>query len=477
MNKNMKKYLFIFIMVVLSIYGCKRKKLVKAIEVNGVKDSNYNNLNTLLRTLPNKDDKNSESSYVEINSFLLGRDAVMSKRYKEGFDILASFLDIYPSSFYEPEASYLLGLATINMLESEPSYIETVYKRINEEAKKRSKDSSSDRDTEEFSMAEVYKNLGITSKDGKLTFNGAPLSRIARDTSSTFLLKDYAYFFSISNRFSKIEGEEDKNKFISNVKLLTQFSDRYRTSHLQEIILTNTEYFPNHLPFNLNRTEYKEYSETIDTVNDRIKDIYPRLNEYAYVIGNGIIIRDRIPTTTSGTEKELYVLNNYEYVKVLNRKTVKNTRTREEDNWLLVEYDTYYGPVIGWSYAQYFTNDNNLSEVFEIFRSAMKEYNQYNYLEASDLYSKVLSYPKNYFTDKAAYLLWRVNNKIAELVTSKNNEYYDYVVAYPKYFYYNTSTSTLHSSTLLYNYLIKVMPDSQYKFKISSDSDTDYSVE
>ena len=230
--------------------------------------------------------------------------------------------------------------------------------------------------------------------------------------------------------------------------------------------------------FELSQREKTDYDNTVKTVRERIEKIKPAFEEDYYIIGNGIIIRDRIPAI-EGRENELFKLNNYDFVKVLNKTNVYNARDREREDWALVRYDTYYGPIIGWSYLRYMTNNfNNIEEVFESYKSAMNNYKNYDYLKSADYFSYVLSQAEtNYFTDKSVYFLWKVNNKIGELVSSKNNPYYDYVLNYPKYFYYNTNNSTLHSSTLLYNYLIKIMPSNPYRFVISGDSEAEYSVD
>ena len=248
---------------------------------------------------------------------------------------------------------------------------------------------------------------------------------------------------------------------------------------LQENILNNKSYFPDDLPFTLTANENKNYQDTIKTVTKRINDIKPVFEEEYYVLGNGIVIRDRIPALNNNTEKELYKLYNYDFVTVLNKTNVYNSREREREDWALVKYDTYYGPIIGWSYLKYMTNNiQGMSDIFENYKSAMNSYKNYDYLKASDFFSYILNNPQtNYFTDKSVYFLWKVNNKIGELVSSKDNPYYKYVLDYPKYFYYNTNNNVLQSSTLLYNYLIKIMPTNPYRFVISGDSETEYSVD
>lgn len=477
----MKKILLI-LMTACILISCKVTKSIdeyqklKTIE----KTEDYGPLGDFLKTLPKTEGENAQSPYNELTAFIKGRNQILSSNYKEGFETLARFLFTYPSSYYESEASYLLGQALIYMVENEPSYIEEFYTQLLSEGIVEGEENNDDNVTNlTASLNNIYSQLGIIVKDGKYYFNGYTFDRILQDEESAFPLKDFAYYFSIRHRFSNIENENDKAKFITNITYLKRFSERYRTSVLQESILNNKSYFPDVLPFNLTANEKKNYNDTIEAVKNRIEGIRAAYEEEYYVIGNGIVIRDRIPAVTSGTEKELYKLYNYDFVTVLNKTNVYNAKEREREDWALVRYDTYYGPIVGWSYLRYMTNNiQNIEDIFENYKSAMNSYKNYDYLKSSDFFSYILNSPQtNYFTDKSVYFLWKVNNKIGELVSSKNNPYYEYVLDYPKYFYYNTNNNVLQSSTLLYNYLIKILPTNPYRFVISGDSEAEYSVD
>ena len=477
----MKKILLI-LMAACILISCKVTKSIdeyqklKTIE----KTEAYGPLGDFLKTLPKTEGENAQSPYNELTAFIKGRNQILSSNYKEGFETLARFLFTYPSSYYESEASYLLGQALIYMVENEPSYIEEFYTQLLSEGIVEGEENNDDNVTNlTASLNNIYRQLGIVVKDGKYSFNGYTFDRILQDEESAFPLKDFAYYFSIRHRFSNIENENDKAKFITNITYLKRFSERYRTSVLQESILNNKSYFPDVLPFDLTANEKKNYNDTVEAVKNRIEGIRAAYEEEYYVIGNGIIIRDRIPAVTSGTEKELYKLYNYDFVTVLNKTNVYNAKERQREDWALVRYDTYYGPIVGWSYLRYMTNNiQNIEDIFENYKSAMNSYKNYDYLKSSDFFSYILNSPEtNYFTDKSVYFLWKVNNKIGELVSSKNNPYYEYVLDYPKYFYYNTNNNVLQSSTLLYNYLIKILPTNPYRFVISGDSETEYSVD
>lgn len=477
----MKKILLI-LMAACILISCKVTKSIdeyqklKTIE----KTEDYGPLGDFLKTLPKTEGENAQSPYNELTAFIKGRNQILSSNYKEGFETLARFLFTYPSSYYESEASYLLGQALIYMVENEPSYIEEFYTQLLSEGIVEGEENNDDNVTNlTASLNNIYSQLGIVVKDGKYSFNGYTFDRILQDEESAFPLKDFAYYFSIRHRFSNIENENDKAKFITNITYLKRFSERYRTSVLQESILNNKSYFPDVLPFDLTANEKKNYNDTVEAVKNRIEGIRAAYEEEYYVIGNGIIIRDRIPAVTSGTEKELYKLYNYDFVTVLNKTNVYNAKERQREDWALVRYDTYYGPIVGWSYLRYMTNNiQNIEDIFENYKSAMNSYKNYDYLKSSDFFSYILNSPEtNYFTDKSVYFLWKVNNKIGELVSSKNNPYYEYVLDYPKYFYYNTNNNVLQSSTLLYNYLIKILPTNPYRFVISGDSETEYSVD
>ena len=485
MRKKRNYLIILFIILSLisqNLISCKVKDSIDEMQKLRTieKTEDYGALSDFLRALPKNQQENAQTPYNEINTFLKGRNEILSSNYKDGFETLARFLFTYPSSYYESEASYLLGQALIFMIENNPLYVEEFYKKLITEGIVEGEENSEESNATNQSNAlkNIYNQMGIIERKGVYSFNGYVFDRIVQDSESVFPLKDFAYYFSIRHRFKNINSKEDKESFITNVNYLRRFSDRYRTSVLQENILNNKSYFPESLPFELNAREKADYDNTIKTVRERIEKIKPAFEEDYYIIGNGIIIRDRIPAI-EGRENELFKLYNYDFVKVLNKTNVYNARDREREDWALVRYDTYYGPIIGWSYLRYMTNDfNNIEEVFESYKSAMNNYKNYDYLKSADYFSYVLSQSEtNYFTDKSVYFLWRVNNKIGELVSSKNNPYYDYVLNYPKYFYYNTNNSTLHSSTLLYNYLIKIMPSNPYRFTISGDSEAEYSVD
>lgn len=478
----MSKKLLNIILLIVILSSCQAAnsideyKKLKTIE----NTEDYGPLGNFLKTLPKTEEENAQSPYNELTTFITGRNQILSSNYKEGFETLARFLFTYPSSYYESEASYLLGQALIYMVENDPLYIEQFYKQLLSEGIVEGEENNDDAVTNlNSSLKNIYSQMGIVVKDGNYSFNGYTFDRILQDEESVFPLKDFAYYFSIRHRFSNIQNENDKAKFITNITYLKRYSDRYRTSVLQSSILNNKSYFPDILPFTLTAAEKRNYEDTMKTVQKRIDDIKPAFEEEYYIIGNGIIIRDRIPAITSGIEKELYTLYNYDFVTVLNKTNVYNAKEREREDWALVKYDTYYGPIIGWSYLRYMTNNiQNMEEIFDNYKSAMNSYKNYDYLKASDFFSYILnSTQTNYFTDKSVYFLWKVNNKIGELVSSKNNPYYKYVLDYPKYFYYNTNNNVLQSSTLLYNYLVKILPTNPYRFVISGDSEAEYSVD
>lgn len=478
-----KKLLGIIILISTLIFNsCKVANSIndyqKLKSIENTED--YGPLGNFLKTLHKTEEENVQSPYNELRNFITGRNQILSSNYKEGFETLARFLFTYPSSYYESESSYLLGQALIYMVKNDPLYIEQFYTQLLSEGIVEGEENNYDAVTNlNASLKNIYSQMGIIVKDGKYSFNGYIFDRILQDEESAFPLKDFAYYFSIRHRFSEIKNENDKEKFITNITYLKRFSDRYRTSVLQENILNNKSYFPDSIPFTLNDNENKNYQETIKTVQNRIDYIKALFEEEYYIIGNGIIIRDRIPAITQGTEKELYKLYNYDFVTVLNKTNVYNPKDKEREDWALVKYDTYYGPIIGWSYLKYMTNNiKGIEDIFENYKSAMNSYKNYDYLKSSDFFSYILNNPQtNYFTDKSVYFLWKVNNKIGELVSSKSNPYYKYVLDYPKYFYYNTNNNVLQSSTLLYNYLVKILPSNPYRFVISGDSEAEYSVD
>lgn len=484
---NTIKNILIIALIISSLTSCKVKDSISEFQKLKTIENTEDNgaLSEFLKSLPKKEEVNAQTPYNELTTFLKGRDQILSSNYKDGFETLARFLFTYPSSYYQSEASYLLGQALIYMVENDPLYMDAFYNKLISEGIVEGEENSANTNVNTATtnrskeLLNIYNQLGIKIKDNVYTFNGAIFDRIVADSESVFPLKDFAYYFGMRHRFQTISSTEDKEKYLSNVNYLKRFSDRYRTSILQENILNNKSYFPDVLPFELTGNEKTEYDKTMKTIKDRIEAIKPVLNEDYYIRGNGIIIRDRIPAISIGKETELYVMQNYDFVTVLNKTNVYNNKERENEDWSLVRYDTYYGPIIGWSYSRYMTNDiEPVKDVFEHYKSAMNYYKNYDYLKSANYFSYILNQKTtNYFTDKSVYFLWKVNNKIGEIVTSKDSLYYDYVLEYPKYFYYNTNTSVLQSSTLLYNYLAKIMPTNPYRFVISGDSEAEYSVD
>ena len=477
----MNKTLLIISILIMLFSNCKFKDSIEEYKkLKTIEKEEYNEpLSNFLKKLPKIEEENSQSPYNELTTFLKGRNQILSSNYKDGFETLARFLFTYPSSYYESEASYLLGQSLIYMLSNNPLYIKEFYTKLISEGIVDNGENSYNIVTDiNDSLENIYRQIGIVVKDGKYYFNGYIFDRILNDEESIFPLKDFAYYFSIRHRFSNINTENDKQKFITNINYLKRFSDRYRTSILQDSILNNKSYFPDTLKFQLTEQEIKNYNDIIKTVKDRIENIKAEYEESYYVIGNGVIIRDRIPAISVGKENELYHLYNYDFVTVLKITNIYNAKEREKEDWALVKYDTYYGPIIGWSYLRYMTNHIENENIFSNFKSAMNSYKNYDYLKASEFYSYILNQSKtNYFTYKSVYFLWKANNKIGELVSYKNTVYYNYVLNYPKYFYYNTNTSALQSSTLLYNYLVKVVPNSSYRFVISGNSEAEYSLD
>ena len=179
------------------------------------KTEDYGSLSDFLKNLPKSEEENAQSPYNELTAFITGRNQILSSNYKEGFETLARFLFTYPSSYYESEASYLLGQALIYMVENDPNYIEQFYKQLLSEGIVEGEENNDDAVTNvNTSLTNIYRQLGIVVKDGKYYFNGYTFDRILQDEESAFPLKDFAYYFSIRHRFSNIETANDKYKFI-----------------------------------------------------------------------------------------------------------------------------------------------------------------------------------------------------------------------------------------------------------------------
>ena len=127
----MKKILVV-LMCIVFLQSCKvansidEYQKLKTIE----ETEDYGPLGDFLKTLPKTEEENAQSPYNELTAFITGRNQILSSNYKEGFETLARFVFTYPSSYYESEASYLLGQALIYMVENDPLYIENFYTNL-----------------------------------------------------------------------------------------------------------------------------------------------------------------------------------------------------------------------------------------------------------------------------------------------------------------------------------------------------------
>ncbi len=452
------KIFFIFILLSIFILSCDKKN--EETEEDG---------ETLiyLKNLVKEEDASALGAYNELNYFLQARDDFYEQRYKSSFNALLKVLYYYSPSSYEAEALYLIGQIIPIIIKEEPTYIQESYENIYSQM---TNNSQSD---EELSIENFYSFLGLEYKDNKFKYNGEPLKRILDDESVSLIPKDDIYYYLSKQRYQKIEDEDDKNNFLLNIHRLSFLSDMYRTSDIQKFIFDNENYFPKNLPFKLSYNENKKYNDLVKKLEERVENITPEINEKSYVTGDKVRIRDRVPKSSIDDGPTLYYLNNYDTVEVLRRFKRKQKGKSEEDEWLLIKYDSPYGEIIGFSYAKYFEDANKIDEkLYNIFSTAVTNYYSHKYIDAANGFSYVLSQDStNYFTDKACYLLWKVNNAIGPLVTSKQTLYYDYAKKHPNYFMYDEDKGILKSSMLLYSYLVSIMPDSTLKFKISGESD------
>ena len=283
MNKINRIYLII-ILFITALISCKVKDSIDEMQkLRSIeKTEDYGALSDFLQSLPKTQQEEAQTPYNEINTFIKGRNQILASNYKEGFETLARFLFTYPSSYYESEASYLLGQALIYMIENNPLYVEEFYTKLisegiveGEERKEVSLTNNSS------TLKNIYSQMGIIERNGAYSFNGYVFDRIIQDSESVFPLKDFAYYFSVRHRFKNINSKEDKGSFITNVNYLRRFSDRYRTSVLQESILNNKSYFPESLPFELSQREKSDYDDFYIASKDQAEEQY---NTAAYVI-------------------------------------------------------------------------------------------------------------------------------------------------------------------------------------------------
>ena len=185
MNKKLLSIIMLISAVLLS--SCKAADSIN--EYRKLKDiestEDYGPLGDFLKTLPKTEEENAQSPYNELTTFITGRNQILSSSYKEGFETLARFLFTYPSSYYESEASYLLGQALIYMVENDPAYIEEFYTQLLSEGIVEGEENNDDAVTNlQASLKNIYSQMGIIVKDGQYSFNGYVFDRILQDEES-----------------------------------------------------------------------------------------------------------------------------------------------------------------------------------------------------------------------------------------------------------------------------------------------------
>ncbi|WP_456059561.1 hypothetical protein [Brachyspira pilosicoli] len=129
---NTIKNILIIALIISSLTSCKVKDSISEFQKLKTIENTEDNgaLSEFLKSLPKKEELNAQTPYNELTTFLKGRDQILSSNYKDGFETLARFLFTYPSSYYQSEASYLLGQALIYMVENDPLYMDAFYNKL-----------------------------------------------------------------------------------------------------------------------------------------------------------------------------------------------------------------------------------------------------------------------------------------------------------------------------------------------------------
>ncbi len=492
-NRLEKKYIFILfvILILMIVTSCSKKS---SLETHLEAESGTL---SYLKTIPKAGDENQFNSSNELDIFLKAKEDYFAGNYEEALLGSLKVLYYYLPPTYETEALYFLGKTIPYVLAEDPSYIEECYNTLKEQF------AILEIADDDFTIENFYSFIGIEERsNGTLRYNNAPLARILEDDSSALIPKDDLYYDIRKGDYQTVRDANDRQRFMLNINRLSFFSDLYRTSDKQQLLLNNNSYFPKELPFTLDAEQRARYNSLVDKITERVEAITPNISEQAYVIGDRVRIRDRIRTSSMDDTITLHYLNDYDSFQVL-RKFEVNLRGRSEpESWVLIKYNAVYGDIVGFALARYFrnidgsdysikvskdleddTNDASIAivnsddyrvdpEVYSNFTNALDSYRNHKYIEAADYFAAVLAEDDtNYFTDKSSYLLWRVNNRIASLITTTTDQYYQYAKSYPNYFVYNEKEETLVSSVLLYSYLINTVPNSKLKFKMSGESD------
>ncbi len=440
-NKNIIFVCLFFVMIL--ICSCSKKNSLEAQLEEDSGTLNY------LKNIAKTSDENQFNLVKELDLFLNAKEQYFAGNYEDSLLGLLKVIYYYQPSTYETEALYLLGKLIPYMLSANPSYIVECYNHLNEQF------AMLEMLDDDFTLENFYSFVGIEERsNGALRYNNVPLVRILEEDSSALIPKDDLYYQIRKGDFQTVRGSDDKNRFMLNINRLSFFSELYRTSDKQAILINDNNYFPKELPFTLDAEQRSRYDSLVSRIKERVAAITPEISEQAYVVGDRVRIRDRIRTSSMDDTITLHYLNDYDSVEVLRKIEVKLRGRSDPESWVLVRYNSVYGDIVGFALARYFRNidgssyntqvtssdekgdDDNAQgetlalntddykidlEVYSSFTNALANYRNHRYIEAADSFAFVLAQDNtNYFTDKSSYLLWNVNNSIASLIASQD---------------------------------------------------------
>lgn len=420
-----------------------------------------------LRRLP-KNDPNPISPYNEERLYKKVVAAFEAEQYFKAFDLLAEYSRTFDESSYDIKVNLMLAETIPVVLQRDAAYIETYYRKAYRGKK--------DAETIEAFLTNAFEAMGIVIVSNIPTYNNRHLLFI-HDYDGYSGLKDDAYYLYTKRSMTEIDGPDSSTKaFMTNVRLLKRFVDRYPTSEFIMALDTNETYFGYReaIVGRMSASERKEYAQAMKAVNTATQTLTPETNAKAYVAGRSVRMRNRLPNESAVPEREryMYTFQHYNIVTVLRETRQYVHYRRAYVRWSLVKVDMGDGEIIGWTATDFLKPVSDIADdegLIDEFNHALLLKNRGEYIAAAEALAQFIAgREENYFTDKAYYLLWEANAAIGALATSKDSEYYQYVKAHEKFYVYDRSMNALRCSNMIYEILSIQFPESAYKFQVNN---------
>lgn len=425
--------------------------------------------------LPLKDD-NPHSPYNEYKAYSRILDEYEAGSIIKAFEGLTDFFELYTESEHEFELTDIYARLIPRLLAQSNDYPAHFFRMRYEGGT----NEQGTNEAEPLSMHDFIEGkldeLGIEYKDGAFRYNYIHYRNIAKSKKHSAVKDDayYKYIMHQAQTFSN--GEFNPDKFYDNLKLVEVFAENFPTSMRMKEMLAENDILPksNEHIQELSKWRKIEAKDKIHDINDLIDELKTETNFYAYPTGIDVRMRDAIPSIGKSRSKSryVYILSDYNIVKVHRIKKRYNSYKRKNEYWAIVELETSEGSIFGWTFYELLhpvkEDIPDRSDISE-FMEAMKLKERKRYIQAADAFSKfLLENEKSYLTDKAYYQLWEVNTMISALTSSRFSRFAAYVRKFDKYFVYDEQRGIFRSSNLIYEIMKRETPNSHYLFKVNN---------